>query len=90
MADKKRKPTKADCNGCYDDVYNHGCGGAVECFMFAKATMEKARDVPVDLPPPYLRIKETVRPSCYHAQRYVRVKASALDSRGFWRGACRG
>lgn len=31
---KTLKPSKQMCRGCYDDVYNHGCGGASECWAF--------------------------------------------------------
>jgi hypothetical protein len=30
-------PTKAMCTGCYEDDYNHGLGGATECWLFKTA-----------------------------------------------------
>lgn len=33
------KATKADCAGCTDDVYNHGLGGAKECWSLKSAKM---------------------------------------------------
>ena len=79
------KPTKRDCDGCYNDVYNHGCGGATECWSFKDATMVKKLDIPVDLGPPYKHLKPTSRPSCYKAQRYVRVAKEALTNDGYWK-----
>lgn len=75
------------CPGCRDDYYNHGgrgMGGG-QCWNLTSATLVKARDVPTDMPPPYLALPLTTRPSCYSASRVIRVKPEALDSRGFWK-----
>lgn len=74
------KPSVRDCVGCYNDFYNHNCMGANEasgeprCWSLAGAEFVMARDVPIDLPPPYTHIKPTKRPNCYRRQRYVRIK----------------
>lgn len=87
----KTKPTLGDCNGCFNDFYNHNrmglneADGAPQCWSFKTATMVNALDVPVDMPPPYLRLKPTLRPSCYKRQRYVRVKRESLTKDGYWR-----
>jgi hypothetical protein len=86
------KSTKADCRGCHNDVYNHSDfgmnkrpDGTFQCWQLESATLVKARDVHVDMPPPYLHLQEVARPSCYKAERMCRVKATALDEKGFWK-----
>lgn len=79
------KPTKQDCGGCYNDVYNHGCGGAKECWSFEDAQMVKKLDVPISMPPPFTRLKPTTRPSCYKAQGYARVAQDSLTKDGYWK-----
>lgn len=82
----RRKPTKKDCRGCYNDVYNHGCGGAEECWLLKSATLEKRLLIPVDLMPPYNRKAIQLVPSCYKNQRYVTVDPEkSLDERGYWK-----
>lgn len=34
---KTIKPTKSMCSGCYNNQYNHGLGGAKECWSFSDA-----------------------------------------------------
>ena len=81
----KTKPTMKDCVGCRDDFYNgHNSLGVKQCWSLSSATFVKAKDVPVDLPPPYNHIRETKRPSCYKAPRMVRVKQEALTASGYW------
>ena len=87
---KTKKPTVRDCSGCRDDFYNHNRMGLNEtstsprCWSLDSAEFVKARDVPIDLRPPYKHIPLTVRPSCYRRKGYTRVKPDALDSRGYW------
>jgi hypothetical protein len=82
--------TKKDCLFCRDDFYNHNRmglneeRGEPECWCFKTATMEYAIDVPIDMRPPYLALKETKRPSCYKRQGEVRVKKSNLTKEGYW------
>jgi len=82
--------TKQDCVGCTDNFYNqtqcglNETGGQPECWSFKTAKMVMARDVPVSMRPPYT-FPETLRPSCYRAKGYVRVKKEALDTEGFWK-----
>lgn len=77
-----KEPTKADCAGCRDDFYNMNREGG--CWSFDSAKMVMARDVPIDMRPPY-SFPETLRPSCFHAQGYVRVKKESLTSEGYWK-----
>lgn len=82
---------RSDCVGCRDDFYNRNRMGLNEssgrptCWNMASATRVKARDVPINMPPPYKTLPLVTRPSCYKAQGYVRVKADALTPEGFWR-----
>lgn len=82
---------KQHCVGCRDDYYNHTrCGlneasGEPSCWSRETATLVWAKDIPVDLPPPYTGIKETIRPSCYRRPRYIRVKKEHLTTTGYWR-----
>lgn len=75
-----KKPTKKDCAGCRENFYNNNrmvlneASGEPQCWSLADATFERARDVPVDMRPPYTDIPFTLRPSCYRAKGYVRIK----------------
>lgn len=53
------------CEGCYCDPYNHGLGGAAECWSLKTAELEPRRRVALDERPPWLREPETL-PDCYH------------------------
>lgn len=61
---KTIKPNKSMCHGCYCDPYNHGLGGAKECWMF--------KDSKVVDKLAYFNIHQTKRDkfkktlSCYH------------------------
>lgn len=82
---------KTACEGCRDDFYNHNDMGAnvvngeLSCWLRAEAKMVSARDVPRDLPPPYLGIREKRRPNCWRGAGIARVLKTALDVRGYWK-----
>jgi len=80
---EQRKPTQADCAGCYNDFYNGQ--GAEQCWHLKSATFIKARLIHVEKVPPYLSVPIKTVPSCYKMQRYVTVKPEALDKDGYWR-----
>lgn len=64
---------KKYCKGCYNDVYNHGCGGAKECWSFKDAKVVWRKEVHVDQVPPWKqKAKRTA--SCFFRPRYVYVK----------------
>ena len=76
---------KSDCSGCKNNFYNgNNSLGVSECWSFAEATMVKALDIHIDVPPPYKQ-KPTSRPSCYKANRYIRVKPENLTAEGYWK-----
>lgn len=90
---KRKKPAVRDCIGCVDNFYNHTPMGAneltgrPECWSFETATLVKAKDVPIDLRPPYKHLPLTMRPNCYHRKGYVRIPADALDAQGYRRNS---
>lgn len=63
---------KEKCSGCYNDIYNHGAGGAKECFNFKTAKVIFRKEVHVDQVPPWKQ-KAKRFPSCYSKQRFVYV-----------------
>lgn len=77
---------KKDCQGCYNNDYNHGLGGAKECWSFdkEKELVEKYA-IPVDLPPPYTKALIEKVPPCYTVQRYVYVNPEVINEKGYWR-----
>ncbi len=79
--------SKSDCVGCYNDFYNHRTNfdGKSECWNLKTATKQRARDVPISLCPPFLHLPFVVRPSCYRASGFVRVKPEDLTADGLWR-----
>ncbi len=79
------KPAKSKqlCSGCYNDVYNHGCGGAKECWSFSGSTVEKRIMIHVDQVPPYKQKPQWVL-SCFKPQRMVAAKPKAIGKDGFW------
>ena len=61
------------CEGCYNNVYNGGLGGAKKCWMLDSAKLIKRKEVHVDQRPPWNQ-KAKLFPSCYSKQRYVYVE----------------
>lgn len=41
--------------------------------------------MPISMRPPYLHLPEVSLPTCYNKPHYVKVKANALDEKGYWR-----
>lgn len=60
------KPTKSMCNGCYCDLYNHGLGGAKECWSFNSAKVVDKEAYPSIYATAAERIKVKKTLSCYH------------------------
>lgn len=65
--------TKDNCRGCYNDDYNHGLGGAKECWSFPTAVVVLRRRVHMDEVPPWKREPEEL-PNCYTQKRYIFVE----------------
>lgn len=64
---------KKHCVGCEDDFYNHGGGGAKECWGLESAQLELRKKVSVDQPPPWTHQPEKYL-SCYKQKRFVFFK----------------
>jgi hypothetical protein len=67
--DEKRKRY---CSGCYCNDYNHGLGGAKECWSLADAKVVWKKLVHIDQHPPWNQKPERML-DCFHMQRYVCV-----------------
>ena len=77
---------KEDCRGCYNDDYNHGLGGATECWSFDRGKkLERKFAIHVDRRPPYGKHLIRKVPPCYTQSRMVFVKLEALTADGFWK-----
>jgi len=63
---------KRNCVGCYFNDYNHGLGGATECWSFKTAKLVWRKKVHIDQKPPWKQ-KAVRVPNCYTQQRYVYV-----------------
>lgn len=61
------------CQGCYNDDYNRGLGGATECWSLATMFVTLRRRVHRDEMPPWRRAPEAL-PSCYQQREYIFVK----------------
>ena len=66
----KKRMTREACSGCYNNDYNHGLGGAKECWSFKDAKIVMKRKIHVDQIPPYKQ-KPQPYPNCYQQRRYV-------------------
>lgn len=77
--------SKEACVGCYNDDYNHGLGGAKECWSFDSAKIISRLGVRVDQSPPY--DKDQARPmmSCYQQKRMVYIEPKVLRDDGYWK-----
>ena len=86
-----KKPTRADCEGCRNDFYNHNnmglnmVDGKPQCWSLNDATMVRAMDIHIDQRPPYKGERLVSRPDCYKRQCFVRVKPEQLTREGFWK-----
>ena len=69
---------KSHCSGCYCDDYNHGLGGAKECWNFKKAKVIFRKEVHVNQVPPWNQ-KAKRFPTCYSKSRYVYVSPDRIN-----------
>jgi hypothetical protein len=65
-----KEEKKKRCAGCRDDVYNHGCGGATECWSLADAQLTLRKEVRLDQVPPWNQSPRQFL-SCYRKPGYV-------------------
>lgn len=64
--------SKAMCAGCYCNDYNHGLGGAKECWNFGKAKVKLRKAVHINQVPPWKQ-KPAPMLDCYHKSQWVFV-----------------
>lgn len=65
------------CAGCYNDGYNHGLGGAVECWSLDGAKLISRKRVDINHVPPWNH-KPDLYLSCRREAGYVFVKPDAI------------
>ena len=76
---------KENCSGCYNDEYNHGLGGAKECFSLKSAKMIDRIPVHINQMPPYDK-KQTIKlPNCFRRPQMCYPSPSDLTAEGYWR-----
>lgn len=63
---KTLKPAKSMCSGCYNNQYNHGLGGAKECWSFQDAKVVDKIAYPNIHCTSSQRKKYSKTLSCYH------------------------
>lgn len=66
------KKNKSMCSGCYNDEYNHGLGGAKECWSFESATVKLQKEVHINQMPPWKQKPEKML-SCFNRPQWVYV-----------------
>jgi hypothetical protein len=79
------KKEKTMCSGCYNNDYNHGLGGAKECWNFSEAKVVDKLAIHVDEPPPYDKTKAKPLLSCYQQRRMCFVDPKVLREDGYWK-----
>ena len=72
------KKTKELCAGCYNDDYNHGLGGAKECWCFEDAKVCKKKKIHINDVPPWKHQRTFNTLDCYRKPQYVYVEPSQL------------
>ena len=77
--------SKSLCAGCYDDEYNHGLGGAKECWSYETARIVKKLEIPIELRPPYDLSSAKDFFQCYRKPGFVHVSPDSLDTKGYWK-----
>ncbi len=63
---------KKHCEGCYNNDYNHGLGGAKECWSLKEAKLIKRKRVHINQVPPWTQ-EAALYPNCYRVPQYVFV-----------------
>ena len=70
-----RKIKRADCDGCYNEDYHHGLGGAKKCWSFDEAEMKLGRKQHRDALPKNYGGRWKLIPTCYiYQQGFVERK----------------
>ncbi len=64
--------SKALCKGCYNNDYNHGLGGAKECWNYEDGIVKLRKRVHINDRPPW-RNDPRMMMSCYQEPKYIFV-----------------
>lgn len=73
------------CNGCYNNDYNYGLGGATECWSFKTARIIDRIAVHINQPQPYDNKAAKIMLSCFNKPQWVFVEPKNLTSDGYWK-----
>lgn len=65
-----RKIKRSDCNGCYNEDYHHGLGGAKKCWSFDDATLSMGRLLSIHTMPEKYSGRYKLIPDCYTKKQY--------------------
>lgn len=82
---KEKSKSKSMCVGCYNDDYNHGLGGAKECWSFEDAKVIDRLQIHINQMPPYDKKSTLKMLSCYNSPKWCYPSPTALDDSGFWK-----
>ncbi len=58
------------CSGCYNDEYNHGLGGAAQCWSMESMLVVQRKRVHINDRPPWNHPPEAL-PNCYRVPKFV-------------------
>lgn len=64
-----RKIKRSDCNGCYNEVYMCGLGGAKRCWSFDDSELSMGRKQHRDTLPKHYSGRWRLVPDCYIYQQ---------------------
>lgn len=78
MKSQSKIAKKIHCQGCYNNDYNHGLGGAKECWSLDSAKLIKRKKVGINDVPPWIWKAEKYL-SCYQKRGYVFINCENGD-----------
>ena len=79
------KKEKSMCNGCYNDDYNYGLGGAKGCWLFGCAKVIDRITIHINQLPPYDKKNAEKKLDCYNKPQFVFVEPKNLTHDGYWK-----
>lgn len=79
------KKDKSLCNGCYNQEYHHGLGGAKECWNYKSAEIILRIPMSINEMPPYDKKRANKMMSCYRRSQMAYPSPDALDDKGYWK-----
>ena len=82
---EKPKKSKSLCSRCYNDGYNHGLGGAQECFSYKAGKVSKRLSIRSDQMPPYNRDNWSYMMSCFNRKMMCYPSPDVITKEGYWK-----